>query len=62
VYRHFETRQALLYAVRSVALAAVARAMEANTGSITAQAPAPSSTTRENVAVTASKKNEWKGS
>ena len=33
-YRHFESRQALLYAVRSAALAAVARAMEAELAAV----------------------------
>jgi AcrR family transcriptional regulator len=33
-YRHFENRQALLYAVRSVALAAMARAMEAEMAAV----------------------------
>ena len=38
-YRHFENRQALLYAVRSVALAAVARAMEAEMAAVPKNLP-----------------------
>src|SRR3982751_2850829 len=38
-YRHFENRQALLYAVRSAALAAVARAMEAELAAVPADLP-----------------------
>lgn len=38
-YRHFESRQALLYSVRSAALAAVARAMEAELAAIPPDLP-----------------------
>ncbi|CAN7362598.1 TetR/AcrR family transcriptional regulator [Polaromonas sp. LjRoot131] len=38
-YRHFESRQALLYAVRSAALAAVARAMEAELAAVPPDLP-----------------------
>jgi AcrR family transcriptional regulator len=38
-YRHFDSRQALLYAVRSVALAAVARAMEAELAAVPPDLP-----------------------
>lgn len=38
-YRHFENRQALLYAVRSAALAAVARAMEAELATVPPDLP-----------------------
>jgi AcrR family transcriptional regulator len=38
-YRHFESRQALLYAVRSAALAAVARAMEAELAAVPQDLP-----------------------
>jgi len=47
-YRHFENRQALLYAVRSVALAAVARAMEAELA-VVPQALPPAEFARANV-------------
>ena len=39
-YRHFESRQDLLYAVRSAALAAVARAMEAELAALPQDLPA----------------------
>lgn len=47
-YRHFESRQALLYAVRSAALAAVARAMEAELAAIPQDLP-PAEFARANV-------------
>ena len=47
-YRHFENRQALLYAVRSVALAAVARAMEAELAAVPPDLP-PAEFARDNL-------------
>lgn len=47
-YRHFESRQALLYSVRSAALAAVARAMEAELAAIPPDLP-PAEFARANV-------------
>lgn len=47
-YRHFENRQALLYAVRSAGLAAVARAMEAELAAIPQDLP-PAEFARANV-------------
>jgi AcrR family transcriptional regulator len=47
-YRHFENRQALLYAVRSAALAAVARAMEAELAALPRGLP-PAEFARANV-------------
>ena len=47
-YRHFENRQALLYAVRSAALAAVARAMEAELAALPRDLP-PAEFARANV-------------
>lgn len=47
-YRHFESRQALLYAVRSAALAAVARAMEAELAAVPPDLP-PAEFARANV-------------
>jgi AcrR family transcriptional regulator len=47
-YRHFENRQALLYSVRSAALAAVARAMEAELAAIPQGLP-PAEFARANV-------------
>ncbi|WP_431099287.1 TetR/AcrR family transcriptional regulator [Polaromonas aquatica] len=47
-YRHFENRQALLYAVRSAALAAVARAMEDELAAIPQDLP-PAEFARANV-------------
>lgn len=47
-YRHFGSRQALLYAVRSVALAAVARAMEVELAAIPQDLP-PAESARANL-------------
>ncbi|SFU70626.1 transcriptional regulator, TetR family [Polaromonas sp. YR568] len=47
-YRHFDSRQALLYSVRSAALAAVARAMEAELATVPADLP-PAEFARANV-------------